>query len=314
MEVSLINDSGSIMYAGQLYNAVRKEALLPMAWDDMELMICVQRPSRFFVGDAPSGLADHLKRYMLSTGLSAAMHAKNRRSNVKVTSVKGPRDFSILCAVGQIFVDRYCGNDQGVKWSMDMIQSIIHAKFRRDVERQYVREGDSAEKNSTPRRDRKFSKLVEKLRHRYDSVTTVKILVDLAEGLHYETVELNLGYLRIHSLCWKLLRSVNEACKPQLLDIYGSGYLEEEHQLPLIVGYIFAAACDSPKTPGLLKSRREGVRASRRLLETAARIICQILESEDTAVGIKTMEKLLGFKVLYSEKDEPPIIGGRIHT
>lgn len=57
------------------------------------------------------------------------------------------------------------------------------------------------------------------------SIPTTDFLLDLANALHAEMIESNVDYLRIHRFCWMLLRSVNEACKPRLLETYGGGYL-----------------------------------------------------------------------------------------
>lgn len=58
--------------------------------------------------------------------------------------------------------------------------------------------------------------LMRKLKGEKHAMTTSDVLGDLANALHAETLE--------HRFCWRLLRSVNERCRPQLLEMYGGSY------------------------------------------------------------------------------------------
>jgi len=296
IEIVFINAWGSIMYAGQLYNAVLKEKLLSKIWKDMELVISLQGHDKFFVGDAPTGLEEYLKRFLLSMGYSAAIFAANRRPNANVVSSKGPRCLTELCAVGKLFAGRYCNNDRGVSWTKETMRPIIEAKLDDDSDEDES-EATVPDTSGTKSRKTKQSSsgsLLRKPKRNGTSIETTDFLLDIANALHAETVELNLDYLRVHRFCWKLLRAVNDTCKPRLLRTYGAVYLEREDQLPFVVGYIFMAATITSQIAGVLIPRRAEVEVSSQLLMTAAETLAVMIESGAGAIETKMLEQQIG--------------------
>lgn len=296
MQIVFINAWGSLMYAGQLYNAVLKEKLLFKIWKDMELVISLHGHDKFFVGQAPKGLEEYLKRFLLSVGYSAAMFAANRRPNANVVSSKGPRCLTKLCAVGKLFAGRYCNNDAGVSWTKETMRPIIEAKFDNDSDEDESEGTVPATNRAKSRKTKQSSSgsLLRKPKRNGTSMETTDFLLHIANALHAETVELNLDYLRIHRSCWRLLRAVNDTCKPRLLRTYGAGYLEREDQLPFVVGYIFMAATTTSQIAGLLIPRRAGVEVSSQLLMTAAEAVADMIETGAGAVETKMLEQQMG--------------------
>ena len=59
-----------------------------------------------------------------------------------------------------------------------------------------------------------------------------------------------------------LLLSVNEKCRPQLLNIYGGGYFEKMNKLQFLVGYIFKTCTDTSRVANLLQPNSEGIEVS----------------------------------------------------
>ena len=114
-------------------------------------------------------------------------------------------------------------------------------------------------------------------------------------------MELNLDYLRIHRFCWMLLRNVNLACKPRLLETYGGGYLEREDQLPFVVGYIFMSATMTSQIAGLLIPKKEGVEVSNRLLITAAETVGEMMDSGAGAIETKILGVKMGAELDMGE-------------
>ncbi|KAL8898425.1 MAG: hypothetical protein Q9207_006703 [Kuettlingeria erythrocarpa] len=290
IQVTFINAWGSLMYTAQLYHAVRQEKLLPDSkiWKDIELVISLQGSDKFFVGEPPKEPEDYLKRFMLSMGYSAALFANNRRKKAHAVSTKGPRQLMKLCAVGQLFAGRYCNNDAAVAWTTETMKPIIEAKLDDD--------GDDEEgsKKSKKVKQSTSGALLRKPRRSGSSIPTTDFLLDLANALHAEMIESSVDYLRIHRFSWMLLRSVNEACKPRLLEIYGGGYLEREDQLPFVVGYIFMSASATSQIAGLLIPKKEGVEVSNRLLMTAAQVIGEVMDSGAGAIETKMLEQKMG--------------------
>ena len=265
--IDFANAWGSIMYAGHLYNATRQEKFLPKMWTDMEMLIALQSPEKFFIGDAPTDPEGYFKRFCLSMGYSATAFARNRRNGARLASARGPRGLSPLCPVGALFAGRYCRNEGNVTWTPDTIKPIIEAKAYEDSD------DENSEKISSKIKIAVSSSLIRKPKRSSECIRTTDFLEDLANVLDAETFELSIDYLRVHQFCWKLLRKVNDACKPQLLEMVGAGYLEKENQLPFVVGYIFMAATHTSQVANLLRAKRAGFEVSSRLLVTAAIVL-----------------------------------------
>ncbi|KAL8668933.1 MAG: hypothetical protein Q9168_006459 [Polycauliona sp. 1 TL-2023] len=318
IQVTFVNAWGSLMYTGQLYNAVRQEKLMTRSkmWKDMEFVMSLQGYDKFFVGDPPTELEAYLKRFVLSMGGSATNFAKNRRKNTVAVSAKGPRQLTKLCAAGQLFIGRYCNNDAAVGWTTEMMKSIIEAKLKDDSEDDNDDEveplpresgggkplndttkGDSVQgikgqKTKKVKQSKSGSLLIQSYRSK-SLIPTTNFLRDLAHALHAESIEMNIDYLRIHRSCWTLLRSVNEACKPRLLQAYGGGYLDREDQLPFVVGYIFMSATTTAHIAGLLLPKKTGIQVSSQLLKTAAEVIEEKMDSGAGAVEMGELERRL---------------------
>ena len=326
LQVAFINAWGSIMYTGQLYNAVRQEKifeekLLPSIWHDMELAVALQGPNKFFVGDTPKEMEDYLKRFLLSVGYSAALFANNRRKNINAVSVKGPRQLTPLCAVGKLFAGRYCNNDTAVSWTTESIKPIIEAKYEENSDAEEATQAtpppEEKDDNLTSRSKKKATVKTPKTtrpkqsssgtllrRHSRSttSIPTTAFLLDLANALHAERVELNTDYLRIHRFCWTMLRRVHEACKPRLLETYGGGYLEREDQLPFVVGYIFMSASATAEIAGLLIKKKDGVETSNKLLMRAADVMGEMIGEGKGAEETRVLEGKMGVKVDFGEE------------
>ena len=281
------------MYAGHLYNATRQEKFLPKMWRDMEMLIALQSPEQFFIGDAPTDPEGYLKRFCLSMGYSATAFARNRRKGAPIASARGPRGLSPLCPVGALFNGRYCRNDDNVTWTPDTIKPIMEAKVDYDSDDEDLEEKTTIVKISAS------GSLIRKPKRSSESIPATDFLEDLANALQAETVELSIDYLRVHRFCWMLLRQVNDACKPQLLEMIGAGYLEKENQLPFVVGYIFMAATHTSQVANLLRSRRAGFEISSRLLVTAATVLeCMI----DNGAG-EIESRIIAYRIGAAEID-----------
>lgn len=299
--LAFANAWGSILYTTHLYNAARQERFLRKPWKDLELVIALHSAEEFFAGDPPKGLEEYLKRFMLSMGYSASNFASNRRRDTPAVSPRGPRSLAQLCKAGELFVGRYCKNDRAVAWTRESIQQIIDAKMDDDSEGE---ESDSSHPQAT-KTEKKPKKvktsatgsLIKKPKAEKHATTTLDFLNDLANALHAEALELSVDYLRIHRFCWMLLRRVNEACRPKLLEMYGGGYLEKENQLPFVVGYIFMTATRTSRVANLLLPRRGDVEVSSRLLSTAARSIEEMIDSGAGAIEIDILEKYFDFEL-----------------
>lgn len=56
-------------------------------------------------------------------------------------------------------------------------------------------------------------------------IPIIEFFDDLRDILELETKETSFDYFLMHRICWKLLRRINELCRPQITQLYGAGYL-----------------------------------------------------------------------------------------
>ena len=296
--VAFANAWGSVKYAAHLYNAVRQERLLSKVWQDMELLIALQGTENVFVGNYPKTLDEYLKRFMLSMGYSATLFASNRRSGTSIASPKGPRGLQELAKVSHMFTGRYCNNERAVNFSDESIMEVIEEMFDDDIDDESAKPKGKQTKTAASGALLRNKEGVVK-----HDVPTVDFLKHLVNALHAESMELTMDYFRLHRFSWMLLRSVNEKCKPKLLDMYGPGYLEKENQLPFVVGYIFMAATTTSRVAKHLLPKRTGEVTSK-LLATAAEALGDMIGSGAGRMEIEVLEKQYGFAVDLSEVDE----------
>ncbi|KAL8868404.1 MAG: hypothetical protein Q9174_005015, partial [Haloplaca sp. 1 TL-2023] len=301
LSITFANAWGSIMYTAHLYNALRFEKLMGTGWKDMEFVISLQSQEALFVGDAPRTLEDYLKRYLLSMGYSATNFASNRRPGASATaSSRGPRGMAQLGRVCKLFGDRYCNNTPAVAFTRESIQPIFDSKLDDDDDDdEDEREADqgtstaigkkgkeNVNRSGTAVKQAKSGTLLRKPKPNpqsesnnnnnsdtRDTISTLDFLSSLTNALHAEQLELSIDYLMFHRICWRLLRKINETCKPKLLEMYGGGYLDKENQLPFIVGYIFMAATTTSRVANNLLLPRRTEEVTSRLLALAGEVM-----------------------------------------
>ncbi|KAL8963152.1 MAG: hypothetical protein Q9183_005050 [Haloplaca sp. 2 TL-2023] len=315
LSITFANAWGSIMYTAHLYNAVRSEKLMSSAWKDMELVISMQSQEALFVGDAPSTLEDYLKRYLLSMGYSATNFASNRRPGAGVAaSSRGPRGMQELGKVCKLFGDRYCNNTPAVAFTRESIQPIFDSKLDDDEDDETDQETSARKgKENVPSKVKQATSgaLLRKPKSDGDSDTigTLDFLNDMANALHAEQLEVSIDYLMFHRICWRLLRQVNEACKPKLLEMYGGGYLEMENQLPFTVGYIFMAATTTSRVANLLVPRRTEEVTSR-LLALAGSVMEELASESLGQALVQVLGSVHGYTVDWGDWGGENVGGG----
>ncbi|KAJ4385144.1 hypothetical protein N0V85_008196 [Neurospora sp. IMI 360204] len=101
---------------------------------------------------------------------------------------------------------------QGIKLSVDDVQAILNKK--------------SLNPQKTPQ------------------ATPSQLIHQLALDIEAEIPETSVDYLAMHRQCWDFLRSLEGAVDPYFSRVAGPGWIEREHQLPFVVGYIFSTVLD----------------------------------------------------------------------
>lgn len=104
-----------------------------------------------------------------------------------------------------------------------------------------------------------------------------------ALALQHESVDIGFPLLHFHRVCWNMLRKVHDACRVDLFKACGPGYLDEEVDLPFVVGYIFMDAV------GVHSGRPDPT-----MLVTAARVMDEELQKEgmgDAMISVLRKDK-----------------------
>ena len=100
-------------------------------------------------------------------------------------------------------------------------------------------------------------------------LSPLELLLALQLSIADEAPLLQFDYFAFHRVCWSVLRTVQRALHPKLLQYYEPGYLESENQLPFVVGYIFMTASQSQSAAKILGHGMKGFQVSSRLLQEA---------------------------------------------
>lgn len=302
--VAFANAWSSILTTSQIYNAVRQEKLLSVPYKDMEMIISLQSEETFFVGEHPKSPEEYVKRFALNMGYSATIFAKDHRENAPIASKKGPRGLSQLCPMAKLCTGRYCENEPTVAWTREAVELIFKSKLEDDDDETENATDDKAPTGAKDKSKVKQSAsggLIRRPKKRFTSRPAVDFLEVLANALQAEEVEMSFDYLLMHRFCWMLLRTIHEACRPQLLNIYGGGYIEQENQLPFVVGYIFMTCSQTSRLANLIKKKPEGTAITSQVLATAATAVRQMIEGGAGEFVLKMLEKQLDIELDTSE-------------
>ncbi|KAF2827075.1 hypothetical protein CC86DRAFT_394111 [Ophiobolus disseminans] len=271
--IAFVNAWGSVMYCGHFYNAVRKAKLLPQKWSDMELAFAIRGYEDFFVGSPPSQPEDYVKRFLIALGGSAVNFAakdKGRKKKGLVKSSRGPRSLRELAPVMQTFKERYCEANPRFDLRAEDVQSIVEQS-----EWQLVK---------APTK----------------KVTITQLVSILRAGLQAEIIELSFDYLTFHRFCWRLLCGIKDTCCDQLVQMYGPDYIEDENQLPFVVGYIFASATNTRRLAGFMKIKKTDEVTSK-VVRDAAEVLQVMVEA---GAGDMVLRDQLGIPFEFEDSDE----------
>ena len=302
--VTFANAWSSILTTAQIYNAVRQERLLAVPWKDMEMMISLQSEETFFVGEHPKSPEEYVRRFALNMGYSAAIFAKDHRENAPIASKKGPRGLSDLCPTARLCTGRYCDNEPTVAWTREAVELIFKSKLEDDDDGTETATDDKAPAGATDKPKVKQSAsggLIRMPKKRFTSSPAVEFLEVLANALQAEELEMSFDYLLMHRWSWKLLRTIHEACRPQLQNIFGGGYIEQENQLPFVVGYILMTCAPISRLANLIKKKPEGTAITTQVLATAANAVRQMIEGGAGDFVMRMLEMQLGIELDSSE-------------
>ena len=218
----------------------------------MDMIEMLHGPQVLYCGPAPSSPDQYLKRFLLNMGYSASNFAPNRRDSRVAASAAGPRSLADLSPVSQILQNRYCHSATRGELVPGDVEKILKKRRSSDEDIEYTGEASSnksdletpkkAAEDTTSDSDEINEANAVRRWETEGHVGPVQLLRSLRNALQLETLEMTFDHLRLHRMCWDLLRNLKHDLNEDFKRVFGSGYLEKENQLPFLIGYIFMTA------------------------------------------------------------------------
>lgn len=263
---TLVGAWGSAIYPIHLYNACRQSGGLDMEWQDAEYIYQLHTPQRIFVGAPPKDPKDYFKRFVLMLGGSVSNFARNRRissMSTIVESKKGPRGLKTTTPVREILHPRYVADGNAVLSAGNLTAlAAIASKAQRMHAPLCNVEKLAEEVNSQPQ------------------LTPVQLLTCIQEGIAAEEMHLLFDYFGVHERGIKLLRELQTGLHEDMVSYFGENYIEDDSQLPYMVGYIFNMVVDTNFAAEQLKLQYHGSK----ILHKASGILKEFLERDNTSM------------------------------
>lgn len=284
--IAVANAWGSITYSLHLYNALQSEKLMSQRWSDMDLVTTVMEDTNFFVGGAPTDVAGYLKKFCLQMGATAATFSRNQRRNTSVHSRSGPRTIKEGAPVSAMFMGRYLRGTGQVDWTAEHVAEIVELglwETKGSEEEGTLRLGKIEDPEELKQKKKK---------HNGPSAPMAKLhpeqlIRSLSFALQGESLEFALPYTAMHRKCWSLLRAVRTRCDPLPRQMYTPACMEQESELPFVVGWIFSALVEGRGT---------------KVLEEASIAVDEYVRAEGS--DIIDLLGTLGMPVVFREQDE----------
>ncbi|KAI9091296.1 hypothetical protein DFS34DRAFT_329689 [Phlyctochytrium arcticum] len=258
------NACGSIMYVAHLYEACKHSIVLGenKLWDDMEWVMQTHGKERMFRGRVPQTPLESLKSFCLTMGMSPAEFSSDRLRRPKkapafVSHPNGPIGLTESTTVSLIFRPRLC-----YKTGQPFTIEHVNVALQRIM----------STASGGP-----LSKLQLQWDRRH-CLTPLQLLVVLKNGLRSEKDMLRFGYLSMHTRCMNILQDLHQALDVTLTRYFGPQYLEDETQLPFVIGYLLQISTGSEAIKQKLKLKDAD--CSSKLMHKAGETLSPWLEKE----------------------------------
>jgi hypothetical protein len=130
-------------------------------------------------------------------------------------------------------------------------------------------------------------------------MTPIQLLTYVQEGLAAEEVHLLFDYFGVHRRGIELLRELKDELDEDLIEYFGEGYIENDTQLPYVVGYIFEIIYFADKAAESLNLRAYGSK----ILNKASDILKNFLERDNTGMQGLMKARALTRTVQYTHEN-----------
>ncbi|KAK4539981.1 hypothetical protein LTR36_009879 [Oleoguttula mirabilis] len=118
--------------------------------------------------------------------------------------------------------------------------------------------------------------------------TTLQLLQAVREGVASSELHLLFDYFGLHQRGYKLLRDLQTHLQGDMVKFFGSSYIENESELPFIIGYIFEVVAGSNRVAEHLRLANDGSK----MLNNAADVLARFLQGENGRKSIMTAKAL----------------------
>jgi hypothetical protein len=175
-----------------------------------------------------------------------------------------------------IFRQRYLSNST-IRSKLDIkaIQTLLD-----DLDRDAGPQGRSAEANqgkvSMRRGNKKKRPLRRTRKHKSPKFSIVQLLAVIEAGLDMETTALRIDYVAMHLRCIRVLKKVQASAHDYLVKKHGTGYMDNDSQLPSVVAMILSIASFAERNAravGITSASGGGPIVASRLLAGAAEVL-----------------------------------------
>ncbi|OCF45729.1 hypothetical protein I317_00216 [Kwoniella heveanensis CBS 569] len=300
LALEIANAFGTVLASAHLLAACQHSGTLPEEtaphWEDMDVVLDLHGKDDVFGGKYPKNVDDSLVSFLHMAGYSkevqgAAKHVftdsplpqylqdlkdkKNRKIDAR--SKSGPKGLTDHSQIVPLFFGKYVGDPvAGTTFNLNALETLL-SDIRRDQERA---ERTAAAGSRGDRRKERYEIRRER-KHRSPKFSILQLLSVLETGLAAETTSVRFDYISMHLRCLGLLRQVKLSADDYFVSKIGSNYIENDCQLPFIVGYILQyAALSGRAAERVLGIKREGRNAmdtrSKRLVD-ATRVVRDFL-------------------------------------
>ncbi|TGJ80643.1 hypothetical protein E0Z10_g8123 [Xylaria hypoxylon] len=291
----------SIQSCQHLFNALGQHLMIKCPWSDMNAAYKILGASEFYSGGVPpTSLEDMYTKFCFRAGTSATiMGSRIRNQNVSLVSRAGTRGITAASPVQCMFEARHAHCNTHVEVNPGNFHEIrkLNLSYQGAPMEDDALDTDQIEdsKKIKWKRGKRWSNKGQgrrKTTAKSENLNPSKMLEHLILALQAETPRFSFPYLKFHRRCWRVLRAVKESCDTLLRQIYTPAYINDEDELPFVVGWILRAAVG-------------GRHGDLRPLQEAAKALETYIQSE-TGIPIVSnipIQPLLGEKIKETEDE-----------
>lgn len=272
---TLVNAWGTILYTAHLYAACKQSDFsgdtLPFPeWPDMDKIMEMHGEADLFGGKIPLNIEDSYDSFLRMMGYSAdvliaSKHVGteaglpafliNPRREFKMGSKHRPQGLRDRTQILPIFLQKYLGGAPGYAEGVPEKRADICIDI--NVIEALLRDIHQRKEPKTKQPSNKKRKLLRKERkHGGPKFSVVQLLSVLESGLILETSSIRFDYVSMHVRCIRILRRVQASAHDYLSQAFGPEYIENDSQLPFLVGCILHFAVMSGRAAEQLGIQR----------------------------------------------------------